>query len=328
MRMKKKRKDKIYFTGLLTTSRETGQPSPPFNGAGWSVTYVKSSSKAAAMHNGREIVIRARTWSTAQRALSLILSSLVAYRGNPSPLEDDLVAHNEEEPPFFDPDIRRSVISASFYTNSIPIACEIAGKASRKRKWVYALAKYKFSIQLYGVFGVDLEPFSAPHLSVSVFPDEHVMFSHAIVSAYSVVEDLGLEIRASQKRPSRIGGKWNQSVKQDLEKRLMKAGIDLSEPILWTLRGPRRKTERKREIPVLSKTGWASGPVRDSEVEVVDAIAYSDWLRDCVASHAVKDFTKVLSPYDVVNVQHLARRLLLEVLGYWRYYEKPLVKER
>ena len=32
-----------------------------------------------------------------------------------------------------------------------------------------------------------------------------------------------------------------------------------------------------------------------------------------------KSYLRVLSVYDVANVQFLARRLLLESLGYWRY---------
>jgi len=150
------------------------------------------------------------------------------------------------------------------------------------------------------------------------------MFSHAIVSAYSAIEDLGLEVRASQKKPSRINGEWNPLVREDLESRLEKANIDLKETILWTIRGPMRNIERKRGIPILEKAPWARGPVRDAEIKIIDAIAYSDWLRDCVASHGVKALTKVLSPYDVVNVQHLTRRLLLETIRYWQYYEKQV----
>jgi hypothetical protein len=40
-----------------------------------------------------------------------------------------------------------------------------------------------------------------------------------------------------------------------------------------------------------------------------------------VAAHSSgdKSYLRVLSVYDVANVQFLARRLLLESLGYWRY---------
>jgi hypothetical protein len=276
------------------------------------------------VQNGREIVINSKSWHRAQYALNLILSSILLYSGNPPLFEMDLVAHNDDEPEFHDPVYRKAITEKYMGTSNIPIACAITAKASRKRKWVYAVTKYKFSTSLYGVFHVDLEPFRSPHLAVSPFPEDHVIFSHAIVSAYSAIEDLGLEIRASQKRPSRINGKWNPIVRKDVEDRLEAANIDLNETILWTIRGPRRKIEKKRGFPVLEKASWAGGPVRDAEIEIIDAIAYTDWLRDCVASHGVKELTKVLSPYDVVNVQHLTRRLILESIGYWRYYEKQV----
>ncbi len=60
---------------------------------------------------------------------------------------------------------------------------------------------------------------------------------------------------------------------------------------------------------------------QDSEIPIIDAIAYAEWLRSWVASHAVNELTGGLSPYDVVNVQHVARRLLLKTIGYWRWQE-------
>jgi hypothetical protein len=101
-------------------------------------------------------------------------------------------------------------------------------------------------------------------------------------------------------------------------RRLSKAGIDISEGVLWTVRGPNRRIDKNRIVPSRGKQHWAQGWIRDSEVEIVDAIAHVDWLRDKVASHAVKPLTPSLSPYDVVNTQHLARRVLLGALGFWK----------
>lgn len=173
---------------------------------------------------------------------------------------------------------------------------------------------------------VDLDPWRSPHLAISGFPSDHVIFSYAIISAYSVVEDLGLQIRASQNKPSRINGRWNPVVKQNLEQRLTKSGVDFMETILWTLRGSKRRIEIRRPVPIATKAPWAAWIVRNSELKITDAIAYAAWLRDRVASHGVKDLTQVLSPYDVINVQHLARRLLLESLGFWRWQEKESVQ--
>jgi len=166
---------------------------------------------------------------------------------------------------------------------------------------------------------IDLEPWKAPYRAVSSFPGDQVMLSYAIISSYSVVEDQKLTLQASSKNPSRIKGKWNPAVKWDLEERLHRAGVDLKEPILWLARGPQRKIEKRREIPDGTNAPWSASIVRDTEIPIIDAIAYAEWLRSGVASHAVNDLTPVLSPYDVINAQHVARRLLLETLGSWRF---------
>jgi len=319
IRMKKQQQERTYFTGLVTTVDELQEYPPPFKGAGWSASDVEQRARESTLKNGREIAIHARCWRGAQRALNLIISCLLVRSGGPPLYEIHPVAHNDEEPDFLNSHARRTKIRELLYsTTGIPSGCRMAAKASRRRNWVYALAHYKFSVSVYGTHAVDMEPHFSQHLPISVFPDDHVMFSHAILSAYCAIENLGLELRASQTQPSMIAGKWNPRVRKRLEDRLTKAGVDLNEPILWILRGAKRRTERKKEMPALSKARWAGGPVRDSEVRIVDAIAYASWLRSHVASHKVKDLTKSLSPYDVENVQHLARRLLLEVLGYWR----------
>lgn len=315
-------KKRTYWTGLITQSEEWRQPKPPFNGVGWSAISAPQRRTPNLVYKGKEVVLRACSWVAAQRALDLILGCHYLVVGDPPIFNFHPIAHNDSEPEWMKEDQRQTLVEEYLSTADFPLACALAAKASHRRKWIYAVAKYKFSLSLYSVHHVDLEPWRSPHLAISTFPGDHVMFSHAIISAYSTVEDLGLEIRASVNKPSRINGQWNPAVKQELEERLEKEHIDLRETILWTVRGPKRRIEKKRPIPVVKQAPWSKWIVRDSELHITDAIAYADWLRDRVASHSVKDLTKLLSPYDVVNVQHLARRLLLESLGFWRYKEK------
>jgi hypothetical protein len=232
------------------------------------------------------------------------------------------IAHNQTEPNWMGQEERHHQQDMTYSTADFPLACAIAAKASRRRHWAYAIAKFKFSKSLYSVHHMDLEPWFSRHLPISSFPDDHIMFSYSIIAAYSALEDLGIELRASASRPSRVKGEWNPIVLQDLEGRLIKGGVNLKETLLWTVRGTKRRIEKRRPIPPAAKAPWSGWTVRDSELPLTDAIAYADWLRDCVASHNVKVLTRVLSPYDVVNVQHLARRLLLECLGFWRWHEK------
>jgi hypothetical protein len=64
-------------------------------------------------------------------------------------------------------------------------------------------------------------------------------------------------------------------------------------------------------------------------VHIADAIAHASWLRSKVSSHKLKeDLLRALSAYDVTNVQHLARNLILESLGYLRNHPRLLEYQR
>ena len=306
---------------MITLGEEPGQPKPPFNGSGWEAAFTAQRRRPSTVRKGKEIVLYARSWSSAQRALDLIQGCHQLIRGDPPVFSVHLVAHNDIEPAWMKPAERAAQVKELWSTGDIPLACAVAARASRHRRWNYAVAKYKFSLSVFSVHHIDQEPWRAPHLRLSSFPDDHVMFSHAIISAWSVVEDIKLTLQASQKNPSRLDGQWNPIVKDDLEKRLAGVGVDLGEPILWIARGPCRRIERRRSLPSGTMASWSAWTVRDSEIPIIDAIAYAEWLRSWVASHAVNELTGGLSPYDVINVQHVARRLLLEALGFWRWHE-------
>lgn len=321
-------KRNTYQTGIIAPSDEKYQPDSPFNGAGWTASLQTDIRKPQPIYNGKEVIIKASKWVTAQKALNLIRSSYTVLSGNSLFSDDEFVAFNDDEPHFDDYFTAKTHKEKYWSTANLPLACAIAARASTKKRWVYAISKYCFSASIFSVCHVDLDPsFGAVHLPVSSFPDDHIRFCYSIISAYSSIEDLGLEIRASARNPSRINGNWNPKVKENLEARLINGKIDLSETLLWIERGPKRKTERKRPLNSLSRASWSYGLNRDVEVNIIDAIARADWLRDCVASHGAKELTSSLSPYDVVNVQHLSRRLILENMGFWGYQQKLMKQD-
>jgi hypothetical protein len=147
----------------------------------------------------------------------------------------------------------------------------------------------------------------------------HVVFANAIIQAYAVIEELGFEVRASQKEPSVVGGNWNPKVKQDLMVRLVKGRIDLADHQMWSVHGPPREIDRRQVHLTGPRAPWAGGPVRDMELAVEDAIARASFLRSRVSSHKLGRRASSLTPIDVGNVQLLARRLLLEHIGAFQY---------
>jgi hypothetical protein len=311
-----------FWTGMVTHGEEQYQPEAPFKGAGWTALLEAPWPRTSTIMGGREIVLVARSLETAQRTLNLIHSCHSLVQGAPDLFTVQPLAFNGSQPGDLSKEERTAVERYMYSASNFPLACAVAAKASRRRSTVYAVAKYAFSLATFSIQSVDLEPWHAPHLAISSFPDDHVMFAHAIIAAYSVVEDLGLNLRASAKNPSRIDGEWNPAVRSDLEARLRASDVVLDKKLLWTVRGPRRRIEKKRPLPDGEAAPWAGQLVRDSDIPIVDAIAYAEWLRSAVAAHGVKDLTPSLSPYDVINVQHVARRLLLETLGFWRWWEE------
>ena len=102
--------------------------------------------------------------------------------------------------------------------------------------------------------------------------------------------------------------------------------MDLAEEFYWNLRGKRTRIEMKRQPEITQLARWAiKNVVRDGQMHVSDALAYASFLRSQIAAHSREDKgdVKALSVYDVSNLQFLARRLLLESLGFWRYVDAP-----
>ena len=231
-----RRRHRSYFTGLVTTLHDLRGRPRVVVGTGRTVAFQETAATKT-IHQGREVVITAPSRIAAQRALHLIRAGLFVLRGEPMIVDADeqLVAWNRHEPEVEDRDVFDAT-RGSIAINGIPNACLLAARASRRRRWQYAITKYRFSARLCSAFRVDLEPFRSDHLPLSPFVDDHIVFSHAIVAAYSAIEDLGLQIKASSTMPSRLpSGGWNPPVREDLEKRLRAAGVScISQAIACT----------------------------------------------------------------------------------------------
>lgn len=178
---------------------------------------------------------------------------------------------------------------------------------------------------------VELDPNMRDNIPKTLQPIHHVRMAQVINLCYGVIEELGLEVRASSKKPSCLtDGSWNPEVKSDLEARLTKAKVDLEEQFLWNVRGPRTSLEmlKPRQVHLDAVLApWCRWHVRDQFVSVVDAIAHLSWIRSHVCSHRLNT-TRVglLSAYDVANAQMISRRLIFESLGLWRRI-KPMTDD-
>lgn len=214
-----------------------------------------------------------------------------------------------------------------FSTNYILLVCQIANKASYRKNNQYALLKYYQSLQAFTTNSYHLAPREWRkrkywNTETYILPqrNDQVRAATAIILAYSAIEELGLEVRANKQKPSTIHGKWNPIVLNDLVNRLTKSKINLEENQLWVLRDEDTKIEEEKEPPVGSNLPWSDSEIRDQRVKITDAINYASYLRSRIASHKLKDIVESLNYYHVHNVQELARRLILEKLGFWRKF--------
>ncbi len=313
-----------FYSGL--TILESGLKEGFFcEGRGWHIDFESNPSSHTIVDGkpANEIVVYASSIDRAQYIVNIILAAYCLYTGelltiDPMPVFSKRAQTVDE--------IEEQLMAGScrnIGVYDLPVSCLIAAKASQKYAYQYAIFKHWLSCRTVPLSVRALDPQGdwIPGKATSILLDDHVCYTTAIILGYSVLEELSLDVRASKEEPSMIKGQWNIKVKADLQERLVKAGVDLSEPLLWHLRDTPTKIERVRKPTSLRKCEWARFKVRDEYVDVIEAVAYTSWLRSKVSAHRLSRLAKSLTIYHVANVQHLARRLLLETLGFWRYYE-------
>lgn len=319
---------KRYDSGYYVTDYAFYSP-PPFKGKAFHISFEDMPDeleiRGKSYINGKYypnklVVIHAKSRHRAQYANDLIRASSCAIDGNLPLLGDRKTVETLDGDEKSNPeDLHSESLSIRSHSMSggLPLACILAAKVSHRKAYQYALFKYLLSLELFSTNIMDLDP-SHWRSAKFVFDsaEHHVHCAYSIVAAYSVLEDLGLEIRASTQSPSTIGGKWNPKVKAELEIRLTKAGIDISDTFLWTMRDTPTKIEKTKAPEIKTKADWTYLKVRDREVQLIDAIAYVSWIRSKISAHKLNDLSASLNYYEVANVQYLARRLLLERLGF------------
>jgi len=319
-----------FLTGLIVTDVRGFDPFPY---KGRQIVLNLRDASGECQHGGeidprtrkrfgpREVVIEARDETAAARFNLLINFSLDLLRGDQiySPIAEDIGLDLWDENDIGAiPKDTSGHYRRFFNEPNIPRACKIALRVTSRRAYEYALSKWKLSHRVVSVPVIDFDPSQSERMPKSPYAFDHVRYAYAIIMCYSVLEELGLEVRASKEQPSTIKGEWNPAVKDELMKRLKSARVNVTEKFDWMIRGQRTKLEKEHPARVVSPAPWAQWDVRDAVVELVDAIAHVSWLRSKISSHRMKhDLVRLLSIYDVANAQFLARRLLLETLGFW-----------
>lgn len=275
-----------------------------------------------------ELIIEAPTLEDAKNDLSLIHAGLKLGLPNPDfgdrgldfPIEystgDSLLIMSQ---PFWNQFVLENRLDIGLYTLS---------QAKGNPRYTYSLEKYKFSLDLDTI-----TPHSGNPKYGQIFENKtdihstHVHQLTSIVLAYSAIEEMGCEIRASKEKPRFINGKWNQAVWDEAEARLSGKGIDLNRRFTWVIRGD--ATPIHKEIPDdfgIPSSKYDGKTIKDRDMHIVEAIQMASWLRNEVASHRFRELSSSISPYDVHNVQMLVRIIIMQCLGVWDYVQESNTK--
>lgn len=198
-----------------------------------------------------------------------------------------------------------------------PVAVAMAVNAWSDRRIVYAIHKLSMSYETEAI-----TPWSAHPRYGQIFEkhsgefSDHVRSSIAINLAFSAIEEMRLQVNSSREKPRWLDKEytWNPQVLKDITYRLEKAGIDPDRIIDWVVRGD--ETELAIQPARDRFSAHSDGQVvRDIELSLPDAIHACSYLRNFVTAHAFGKATPLLGPYEVYNVQQVARFLVLSICG-------------
>lgn len=212
--------------------------------------------------------------------------------------------------------------------SSLDIVCLMAVKATRRLEYYYSIFKLFTSYSLFSVHAIDIDPDSIfrlppkPTLKKSIYSTKDIMIKTcAIIMAYAAIEELGFGVQSH----------WKDENIEILKKKLLSKKINPEDSVTFQIRGAKTYIEKNVKLNSKpKKADWGKGLIRDVELEIPTAIFWSSYLRSKVAAHGISSDDKyskrnekikrirTLSDDDVINVQVIARYLVLQFMDIWK----------
>ena len=265
-----------------------------------------------------ELVINSKTEDIAENALSLLKGGILLAMPLPAISFLDLYTSKiiKTNNKFFQNQVGRFK-----KLDHIDFGCQVLEKIINNKECSYALEKYKVSLELFALNPFSIDPRYGQFFEhYNTKKQIHTRLAFAIIAAFSAIEELSLEIRSSAKKPRFTNneiGEWNPLILKDIEDRLETIGIKKTETFDWVFRGEKTKIENNLKPYFGFESQWIKygEEIRDKTLTFPEAIHNASYLRNFIASHKFKELTEYISPYDVYNVQALARMLILKNLS-------------
>lgn len=270
-----------------------------------------------------ELLIEAETEEMADDVLSIIHGGLQLAYPEPS-LKSDLFYVTEYKPEH-EEFYRKPPFRNRFRKlENLDFGCIITQSLYKDRQAIYAIEKYKTSLELASFRPHSIDPRYGQYFEhYDIKRQFHTKAAIAIISAFSVIEELGLEVRSSAKKPRFLdvkSGEWNPIVLDNINRRLSEANIEATETFDWVYRGDETRIEQEIKPFFGYDSEWTKygTEVRDKTLTYPEAIHNSSYLRNYISAHKFNELTQYFSPYDVYNVQALARKVILLKYGFWK----------
>lgn len=284
--------------------------------------------------SGQLVVIEA-TEHIANNIIQLVCASHNVIEGNPSERIGlrsafELPSAAEEQLSLFRNVFQTKGFFEKFYHHpEIPVALYVANKAWLDTSLMYAIHKLSRSFEAESITWWSTHPRHGQifEKSSELYAD-HVNTSVAINLAFSAIEELQLQIKSSSQNKrwlDNVTAEWNPVVLEDIQERLKESGIDPEHKISWTIRGDETATEVSIKPTLGNLAPYADGQVvRDVELTLPEALHVCSYLRNYMTAHRLSEASTLLGPYEVHNVQSVARRLILMKCRAWNVWVDDL----
>lgn len=102
--------------------------------------------------------------------------------------------------------------------------------------------------------------------------------------------------------------------------RLNRIGLDIDTKMEWIIRGNPNPLYDKIEPMFTTRSQYynPANDVYDLELKIYEAIHYCSFIRSFFLAHKTNEIVKYINPYDIHNIQSLARILILSSVGFWK----------
>lgn len=270
-------------------------------------TYKKVISNSYRTEEGSffEVWIEAESDEIAYGIADLFISA-IAVVDCVAHIDLGFILHNlgfEDHSPIKSPN------SAAYWNDNIYKACRLTQKAAGNEKLEFALYKYFVSQEIYPIHPMDLDPMT-DDFDRLYLPTVQTLIGNAIITSFSILEELGLKENASKENPSTIDSHWNSKVYNELCDRMIKHNVDPDKKIPWCSRG----VFKRPFITLIDSSNlceWSDGTyIMDFDIRIADAIFETSHIRSRIASHGNRGKVGLLSIYDIENANALARYVL------------------